>query len=113
MIERPESSFLSEVNQPWTPPEHAAVLYGFYTHPRFRGRGLYTSSLARMIRDAGTIPGVGEIYISVLADNAPSRRVIEKLGFVYERSFYERHRLTRVSRWSAVAAGADGSAAQG
>jgi RimJ/RimL family protein N-acetyltransferase len=102
LIDRQESSFLGEVNQQWTLPPGSAVLYGFYTHPRFRGRGMYSSSLGRMIRDAATIPGLGEIYISVLADNGPSRRVIEKIGFVYERSFYERRRFVSVSRWSAV-----------
>ena len=102
LIERQESTFLDEVNQRWTLPPGSAVLYGFYTDPRFRGRGIYASSLARMIGDARNIPGVGEIYISVLADNGPSRRVIEKLGFDYERSFHERRQFARVRRWSAV-----------
>jgi RimJ/RimL family protein N-acetyltransferase len=86
-------------------PRGAAVVYGFYTHPRFRGRGMYASSLARMIRDAAAIPGLGDIYIGVRADNGPSRRVIEKLGFVYERSFHERRRFRSVRRWSTSAGG--------
>jgi RimJ/RimL family protein N-acetyltransferase len=61
---------------------------------------MYASALARMIRDAAAIPGLGEIYISVRADNGPSRRVIEKLGFVYHHSFHERRRFGSVRRWS-------------
>ncbi len=100
LIERQERTFMDEVHQAWALPPGAAVVYGFYTHPRFRGRGLYASSLGRMLRDAAAVPGVGEVYICVRADNAPSRRVIEKLGFVYERSFYERRRFRSVQRWS-------------
>ena len=100
LIERQERTFMDEVHQPWTLPPGAAVVYGFYTHPRFRGRGMYASSLGRMLRDAAAIPGLGEVYICVRADNGPSRRVIEKLGFVYERSFFERRRFRSVQRWS-------------
>ena len=107
LVDRTENTFMDEVHQAWTLPRGAAVVYGFYTHPRFRGRGMYASSLARMIRDATAIPGLGDIYIGVRADNGSSRRVIEKLGFVYERSFYERRRFRSVRRWSTSAG--DGS----
>jgi CelD/BcsL family acetyltransferase involved in cellulose biosynthesis/predicted acetyltransferase len=105
LIERQEHAFMDEVHQAWTLPAGAAVVYGFYTHPRFRGRGMYASALARMIRDAQAIVGLGEIYINVRADNGPSRRVIEKLGFVYERSFHERRRFRSVRRWSTGGSG--------
>jgi CelD/BcsL family acetyltransferase involved in cellulose biosynthesis/RimJ/RimL family protein N-acetyltransferase len=104
LIDRQESTFMDEVHQLWTLPPGAAVAYGFYTHPRFRGRGMYASSLARMIRDASAIPGLEAIYICVRADNEPSRRVIEKLGFVYDRSFHERRRFWSPRR-SATGAG--------
>ena len=94
-----ERTYMGEVHLSWTLPPGSAVVYDFYTHPRFRGRGMYASSLGRMIRDAAAIPGLGAVYICVLADNAPSRRVIERLGFVYDRSFYERRRLAGVRRW--------------
>ena len=109
LSDRQESTFMDEVHQSWTLPPGAAVAYGFYTHPRFRGRGMYAASLGRMIRDAKAIPGLGEIYICVRADNKPSRRVIEKLGFVYDRSFHERRRFRSVRRWSTGAGESDGS----
>jgi RimJ/RimL family protein N-acetyltransferase len=91
----------------WGLPSGATVVHGFYTHPRFRGRGMYASALARMIRDAGATPGLGDIYIGVRADNEPSRRVIEKLGFVYQQSFHERRRFRSVRRWSTGAGARD------
>jgi RimJ/RimL family protein N-acetyltransferase len=99
LIDRQESTYMEEVSQSWKLPPGSAVLYGFYTHPRFRGRGLYAAALRRIIRDASAIPDLSHIYIGVQADNAPSRRVIEKVGFVYERSFYEQRRLGRLRRW--------------
>jgi CelD/BcsL family acetyltransferase involved in cellulose biosynthesis/RimJ/RimL family protein N-acetyltransferase len=111
LVDRQETTFMDEVHQPWTLPPGAAVAYGFYTHPRFRGRGMYASSLGRILRDAAAIPGLGDVYICVRADNAPSRRVIEKLGFVYDQSFHERRRLRRVRRWSSAAV--DGVSAGG
>jgi CelD/BcsL family acetyltransferase involved in cellulose biosynthesis/RimJ/RimL family protein N-acetyltransferase len=99
LVERQESTYMEEVGQSWRLPPGSAVLYGFYTHPRCRGRGLYAAALRRMIRDASARPDLSDIYIGVRADNGPSRRVIERVGFVYERSFYERRRLARVRRW--------------
>jgi CelD/BcsL family acetyltransferase involved in cellulose biosynthesis/RimJ/RimL family protein N-acetyltransferase len=112
LAERQESTFMEEVRQSWRLPPGSAVLYGFYTHPRFRGRGLYASALRRMIKDAATIPGLGEIYIGVRADNGPSRRVIEKVGFLYDRSFYARRRLASVRRWPGASGAVDGATAQ-
>ena len=98
---------MEDVQQSWRLPPGSAVLYGFYTHPRFRGRGLYASALRRMLTDVAVIPGLSEVYIGVRADNEPSRRVIEKVGFVYDRSFYERRRLVLVRRWAGASDGGD------
>jgi CelD/BcsL family acetyltransferase involved in cellulose biosynthesis/RimJ/RimL family protein N-acetyltransferase len=111
LVECQESTFMEEVKQSWRLPPGSAVLYGFYTHPRFRGRGLYAAALRRMLRDVAVTPGLSEVYIGVRADNGPSRRVIEKVGFVYDRSFYEQRRLARVRRWAGTPDG-DGAPAR-
>jgi CelD/BcsL family acetyltransferase involved in cellulose biosynthesis/RimJ/RimL family protein N-acetyltransferase len=102
LVDRQQSTFMNEVHQTWTLPVGSAVAYDFYTDPRFRGRGMYSSSLGRMVRDAEAIPGCGQLYIGVRGDNAASRRVIEKIGFEYERSFFEQRRLGAVRQWSAI-----------
>jgi RimJ/RimL family protein N-acetyltransferase len=100
LIERQTESVLTEVGQTHYLPPSAAVLADFYTHPLARGRGLYQQSLSQMLHDAADIPGTRRIYIGVMADNGPSRHVIEKLGFVYQYSFFKRRRPTGTHRWS-------------
>jgi len=100
LVERQVESFLSEVGQTSYLLPDSAVLADFYTHPLARGRGLYQKSLPQMLHDAAAIPGTQRIYIGVMADNGPSRHVIEKLGFVYQYSFFERRRPTGARRWS-------------
>lgn len=83
-------AFFTEVGMTYRYPEPGAVLYDFFTHPDARGRGLYQQAIATMLQDlhrrfvAGG--GLSVVYISVLADNRPSRHVIEKLGFRYVES---------------------------
>lgn len=88
LVEREEKSFVSEVEQELTLLSNSAVLYDFYSHPSARGKGLFQASLSQMLRDAVEIPYTAQIYISVLADNKPSRHVIEKVGFDYHLSLW-------------------------
>lgn len=100
LIERQAKSYLSEVGQDFYPLADSALLFDYYSHPQARGKGLYRASLCQMLRDAAQIPGTKRIYISVLADNYASRHVIEKVGFIYEYSFYSQKKLWKTRRWS-------------
>ena len=100
LIERQTKSFLTEVGQANYLPPDCAVIANAYTHPLARGRGLFHASLCQMLHDAARIPDTKQIYIGVMADNAPSRHVIEKLGFVYQYSFFQWKRLGRKAHWS-------------
>ena len=102
LVDRQERMPIDDVHQSWTLPSGSAVAYDFYTHPRCRGRGIYSSSLGHVIRDAVTIPGCKRLYIGVRSDNAPSRRVIEKIA-EYDRSYHEQRRLWTARRWSTIA----------
>ncbi len=108
LAERQETSFLSEVRTGFTFPPNSACLYDFYTHPHYRGRGLYTRSLRRMLRDAARVPGTEKVYIFVLADNIASRKVIEKAGFRYEGSLFEAVRFGQARRWAEGLEGGQG-----
>ena len=74
-------------------PEGSYVLWDDYTHPTARGRGYHKASLYVRARDAVRDLGAAHVYINVFANNLPSRRNIEKLGFIYQGS------MIRRSRW--------------
>ncbi len=88
LIEEQHESFFPEVQQRFKYPEKSAVLYDSFTRPEVRGGGLYHKSLRQMLADIKKLKDVKYVYISVLADNGPSRHVIEKLGFEYQCSLF-------------------------
>ena len=81
LIERQQKAHFSEVGAEYQYPEPGAVLYDFYTDPTARGQGLYQKTITRMLRDLSDNEKVNTAYISCLAENHPSKHVIEKLGF--------------------------------
>jgi CelD/BcsL family acetyltransferase involved in cellulose biosynthesis/RimJ/RimL family protein N-acetyltransferase len=104
LIERQQKSHLSEVGHDFYLPPESAVLADFYTHPAARGKGLYQHSLRQMVHDASLIAGTKHIFIGVLADNFPSRHVIEKVGFDYRFSFFSRTIGGKTKRWTTAPA---------
>jgi len=88
LVERQERSFITEVGQYFDLPKNSAVLFDFFTHPVARGRGIYKASMYQMLNYAAKLAGTEQIYICVLADNIPSRRAIESVGFQYQCSLY-------------------------
>ena len=93
-------SRMTEVEQSLTFPPGSMALYDYYTPPGFRGRGLYRAAIGHMLRAAFQREETRYAYISVLADNGPSRHVIEGLGFEYQGAFHWRRRFGRVTKWS-------------
>ena len=98
---RQQQARLSEVGQEfiYDEPENA-VLYDFFTHPQARRRGLYQQALYQILHDAAAVPGIRKIYIMVLADNGPSRHVIEKVGFIYQGSLFRQKRFGKTTNWT-------------
>lgn len=70
-----------EFQPPFVLPAGAAFLWDDYTRPSARGRGYHSASLRRRLRDASE-QGCRIAYIAVAHDNVPSRRNIERAGFV-------------------------------
>jgi len=99
LIERQRKSYISEVGHEIYLPPDSAVLTDYYTHPAARGQGLYRQSLKQMLHDAALIPGTKHIFIAVLANNRPSRHVIEKVGFTYQFSLFTKKVGGRARRW--------------
>lgn len=94
------TSHISEVEQTMSFPPGSVALYDFYTHPDFRGAGHYRHTVGHMLRAAFEAETTQHAYISVLADNGPSRHVIEKMGFAYQGSFYWEKRFGKVRKWA-------------
>lgn len=59
-----------------------ALEIGFTVFPDFRGRGYATEAARALMGWAARERGVGSFIASVRPDNAPSLRVVAKLGFV-------------------------------
>jgi len=92
---RPKASLylLYEVGRQFSFPPASVGLWDFYTHPNARGQGLYQQNLATMLHDLSKEYTYRYAYIGVVADNGPSRHVIEKLGFEYRGSIVRRQIL--------------------
>jgi RimJ/RimL family protein N-acetyltransferase len=82
------------------PPPCSASVWDCFTHPSARGRGLYRQSLWQSMHDAVELDGANQVFVYVYADNAMSRRVIEKAGFEYHGSLVLERRLFRTKRCS-------------
>lgn len=100
MVVNQTESYMSEVKQTMTLPPGSVALYDFYSHPDFRGKGLYRATLGHMLHQAFAIKETQFAYISVLADNLPSRHVIETMGFEYQRSFFLKRRFGTEKKWA-------------
>lgn len=95
-----KESYFTEVGQTYEYPSGSSVFYDFYTSPKSRGQGLYQKSLGQMLQESAQCEGIEKVFISVLADNAASRHVIEKRGFKFQNSFYRTVRLGMERRWT-------------
>jgi len=111
MVQGQKRSFMSEVQQAIDFPDGSVALYDFYTHPRFRGQGLYGATIRHMMTVALQDLRMRFCYIAVLAHNAPSRHVIESLGFAYQGSLYWQRRLWTRRTWADPVFGAEQSGA--
>jgi RimJ/RimL family protein N-acetyltransferase len=100
MIANQAESYMTEVKQSMTFPPGSVSLYDFYSHPEFRGRGLYRTTIGHILYEAFADEGTQYAYISVLADNLPSRHVIETMGFEYQRSFFWERRFGTERKWA-------------
>jgi CelD/BcsL family acetyltransferase involved in cellulose biosynthesis/RimJ/RimL family protein N-acetyltransferase len=97
-----KQSFVTEVEQSIDLPDGCAVLWDFYTAPAYRGRGTYRQTLRHMLAYAFQQPDIVAACIGVLADNLPSRRVIEGLGFDYQGSAFLSRRFGRTRTWNTL-----------
>ena len=63
---------------------------GYWVDSRVAGRGVIPTALALVVDHAFGSGGMHRIEVNIRPENAPSRRVVEKLGF-REESFHQRY----------------------
>lgn len=103
LIERQTRGEDAWVDQVYFPPQDTAVLFDHYTHPSARGRGLYFQALCQLLHDARDLTKARQAYVTVFANNGPSRHVIEKVGFRHEGSLFKERKFFWSKRYSAAA----------
>ncbi len=99
MNEKQDISHVTEVGQSFKLPKNTTVIFDYYTHPKARGKGLYQKSILQGLHDAAKLSDTEQVFIGVMADNAASRHVIEKLAFKYEGSLFRETRFGFVRKW--------------
>jgi CelD/BcsL family acetyltransferase involved in cellulose biosynthesis/RimJ/RimL family protein N-acetyltransferase len=79
LVPKQVKSRFSEVDYSYTYPEPGPVCFDSYTLPSGRGKGYSQAVLSQILYDLAHVKGERFAYTSVLADNGPSRHIIEKL----------------------------------
>ena len=64
--------------------ENRQTSMGFWISSSHQGKGIVSSSCARLIEYAFTDLGLNRVVMKIAEDNVPSRRVAERTGLVYE-----------------------------
>jgi CelD/BcsL family acetyltransferase involved in cellulose biosynthesis len=77
-----------------TLPAGSLMLHDVRGGPDARDGGLHEASVAHMLADAAATTSTGDVYVGVMADDAPVRRAIETLGLEYRGGV-----LGRVRPW--------------
>ena len=102
MAPRQTESNLNIVEQRYRLPDNCAVLYDFYTHPEYRGRGFYPACLLQSAHDAADVPGTELIFLCIVGTDKSTRWWVEKFGARYVGSFFLRVFLGSRKKWSTV-----------
>lgn len=61
---------------------HRAEIYGIYTSPEARGKGVARALMEALIAEARALGGIEVLALGVTVGNAPARALYRKLGFV-------------------------------
>lgn len=62
--------------------QHKAMIWGMYTVPEVRGRGVGRALLGALLAHARTVPGLEQVYLAVVTTRPVARRLYESFGFV-------------------------------
>ena len=86
LVERSKDALSSDLDPGFHIPEGSALLVDCTVTLQARDIGLLESCVNQMLHDARLVSGTQYAFVSVLANDGPAVRAIEKLGFVYQGS---------------------------
>ena len=95
-----ESAAVGEVGQRTGLPKQSAYILDLRVWSRARKSELLAACLRAMLRDAASMAGPVKTHISVPADDALLREVVQQTGFVYEGSQFAQVRFGRARQWT-------------
>jgi len=81
LIERGSRTVVGDAGFVGPPGEDEAIEIGYSVVPDRRGRGYATEAVSALVAWALEQPGVRAVVASCAADNTPSVRLLERLGF--------------------------------
>ena len=82
MIEQQTNTVVGDVGFVGPPDENRAVEVGYSVVPERRRRGYATEAVRAIVRWALDVPAVSVVVAVCDADNVPSIRTLERIGFV-------------------------------
>lgn len=91
-------SWLTLVEQQFDYPPNSAIMFNAYTHPHFRGRGLYYQSLLQKMDDAAGLLNASHMFTAVERSTYPTKKNLKKAGFYCHTVLFRKSRFGRVSR---------------
>ena len=60
---------------------HRANIYAVYVTPLHRGKGIANQLLRAAIQQAHALQGIEQIYLAVVSENVPAKKVYRSFGF--------------------------------
>jgi GNAT superfamily N-acetyltransferase len=99
VVERQKTAPLTWVKQTVDLPDHAAVIYDFYTLPEYRHHDFYQRLLMHAMQDAARMPDIQWICLSILASDRVPRWWVERIGMQYCASHFYRRILWWTTKW--------------
>jgi CelD/BcsL family acetyltransferase involved in cellulose biosynthesis/RimJ/RimL family protein N-acetyltransferase len=65
---------------------NSAVIFGFWTHPRFRNEAFARAALLQLLHDAAAHPANKSVVVFAPGDDQPALHILEELGGVHKRT---------------------------
>jgi len=81
VVRRADGTIIGDIGTHGPPDGAGSVEIGYSLAPSARGQGVGTAAVTGLVGRLSAVPGIRQIVANTGADNTPSRRLLERLGF--------------------------------